>query len=111
MNRILFLAAAAATFAACHNRNEDQAGPAPSAADTTATVHVIDSTRTGPPGTAGRPGAATVTPDSVGIPDSAARVDTMPTSQSPTSVPQDTLGPRSGSTMTDTTKTDSTRSQ
>ena len=103
MNRILFLAAAAATIVACHNRTEDQAGPAPSAADTAATTHVIDSTRTGPPGTAGRPGAATVTPDSVGIPDSAARVDTVSTSPSPTSVPQDTLGPRSDSTMTDTT--------
>ena len=111
MNRILFLAAAAATIAACHNRNEDQAGPAPSAADTSATTHVIDSTRTGPPGTAGRPGNATVTPDSVGISDSVARVDTVPTSQSPTSVPQDTLGPRSDSTMSDTTRTDSTSSR
>lgn len=103
MKRILILAAAAA-IVACHNRTEDQAGPAPSAAaDTAVTTHVIDSTRTGPPGTAGRPGAATVTPDSVGIPDSAARVDTTMQSPSPTSVPQDTPGPRSDSTMTDTT--------
>ncbi|MFL5514794.1 MAG: hypothetical protein ACJ8DJ_01465 [Gemmatimonadales bacterium] len=107
MKQILFLAATAATIAACHNRNDDQAGPAPSAADTTTTVHVIDSTRTGPPGTAGRPGAATVTPDSVGIPDSAARVDTTMTSPSPTSAPQDTLGPRT----TDSTGTDSTSAQ
>jgi hypothetical protein len=103
MKQILFLAAAAATIAACHSRTEDQAGPAPSAADTTTTVHVIDSTRTGPPGTQGRPPEATVTPDSVGIPDSAARVDTMPTSPSPASIPQDTLGPRSDSTLTDST--------
>jgi hypothetical protein len=104
MKQILLLAAAAAAIAACHSRTEDQAGPAPSAAnDSTGVVHVIDSTRTGPPGTEGRPPAATVTPDSVGIPDSAARVDTIPTSPSPTSVPQDTLGPRSDSTLTDST--------
>ena len=103
MKKILILAATAATIAACHNRNDDQAGPAPSAADTSTTVHVIDSTRTGPPGTAGRPGDATVTPDSVGIPDSAARVDTTMTSPSPTSVPQDTLGPGPDSMQTDTT--------
>ena len=104
MKQILLVAAAAAAIAACHSRTEDQAGPAPSAAnDSAGVVHVIDSTRTGPPGTEGRPPAATVTPDSVGIPDSAARVDTIPTSPSPTSVPQDTLGPRSDSTLTDST--------
>ena len=103
MNRILLLAAAAGTIAACHNQTEDQAGPAPSAADTAITTHVIDSTRTGPPGTAGRPGAATGTPDSVGIPVRAARVDTVSTSPAPTAAPQDTLGPRSDSTITDTT--------
>ena len=104
MKQILLLAAAAATIAACHSRTEDQAGPAPNAAnDSTGVVHVIDSTRTGPPGTGGRPPAATVTPDSVGIPDSAARADTVSTSPPPTSVPQDTLGPGSDSTLTDST--------
>jgi hypothetical protein len=104
MKQILLLAATAAAIAACHSQNEDQAGPAPSAAnDSTGVVRVIDSTRTGPPGTQGRPPASTVTPDSVGIPDSAARADTISTSPSPTSVPQDTLGPRTDSLPTDST--------
>ena len=105
MKQILLLAAAVA-LAACHSSNPDQAGPAPAPASTTdsAVTHVIDSTRTGPPGTQGRSGQGTVTPDSVGIPDSAARVDTTMQSPGPTSAPQDTLGPQGlDSATTDTT--------
>jgi hypothetical protein len=103
MRKLLILAAAAAVSAACHNRNEDQAGAAPEQGrtDTAAVVHVIDSTRTGPPGEAGRPGNATVTPDSVpGLDSTAARQgvnDSTAASgdtSSMTSAPQDTLGPR-----------------
>jgi hypothetical protein len=102
MRKVLILAAAAAVSAACHNRNEDQTGAAPQQgqADTTAVVHVIDSTRTGPPGEAGRPGNATVTPDSVpGLDSAGARQGVTDSTganrdTSLTSIPQDTLGPR-----------------
>jgi hypothetical protein len=101
MRKLLMLAAVAAVSAACHNRNDDQVGAAPDqgAKDTTAVTHVIDSTRTGPPGEAGRPGNATITPDSVGLDSTAVnRGSTDTTSARPdtsmTSVPQDTLGPR-----------------
>ena len=66
----------AAVSLACHNRAEDEVGAAPEQTDTTAVTHVIDSTRTGPPGVGGRPGNATVTPDSVGA-------DSAVTSQEP----------------------------
>jgi hypothetical protein len=98
MNRLLIVAAAAASIAACHNRSEEQTGAAPRPADTTATTHVIDSTRTGPPGEAGRPGNATVTLDSVMHDTTAVQRDTTLPSQAPTSAPQDTLGPRPSST-------------
>src|SRR4051795_11860968 len=97
MRKLLILAAVAAVSAACHNRNEDQAGAAPDEGrtDTTAVTHVIDSTRTGPPGVAGRPGNATITPDSVGIDSTALRDSTTSNNgTSPVSTPQDTLGPR-----------------
>jgi hypothetical protein len=137
MRKLVFLVAAAALSAACHNRSDEEVGAAPDQgrADTAAVTHVIDSTRTGPPGMSGRPGNATVTPDSVGA-DSAAThgANGASTGQdtSLTSVPQDTLGPRnpnspaypsdtarsdtngmqgdSTGAMSDTTKTDTTSS-
>jgi len=110
MRKLLFLVAAAALSAACHNRSDEEVGAAPDQgqADTTNVTHVIDSTRTGPPGVGGRPGDATVTPDSVGV-DSAATQDgtdtttTMGQDTSLTSTPQDTLGPRDPNTGGDTT--------
>jgi type IV pilus biogenesis protein CpaD/CtpE len=97
MKKLLFVAAACAVTAACHNRANEETGAAPATArnDTTAITHVIDSTRTGPPGVAGRPGNATVTPDSVGIDSTAVRDSTARNNAaSPVSTPQDTLGPR-----------------
>ena len=79
-----------------------EVGAAPDQGDTTAVTHVIDSTRTGPPGVGGRPGNATVTPDSVGV-DSALTNQENPGTPGQTntdttgawsSTPQDTLGPR-----------------
>ena len=92
MSKLLILAAMAAVSLACHNRAEDEVGAAPEQTDTTAVTHVIDSTRTGPPGVGGRPGNATVTPDSVGV-DSAVTdqygTDTTATDTTWTSTPQD----------------------
>jgi hypothetical protein len=97
MRKLLLVAAGLALSTACHNRGDEQAGAAPAQGrtDTTAVTHVIDSTRTGPPGVGGRPGNATITPDSVGL-DSTAVRDSTAANQgvSPTSTPQDTLGPR-----------------
>ena len=97
MRKLLMLAAGVAVSAACHNRAGEETGAAPATGrnDTTAVTHVIDSTRTGPPGVAGRPGNATITPDSVGIDSTAVRDSTATnTGTSPVSTPQDTLGPR-----------------
>ena len=102
MSKVLILAAMAAVSLACHSRSEDEVGAAPDQGDTTAVTHVIDSTRTGPPGVGGRPGDATVTPDSVGV-DSALTNQENPGTPGQTnadttgawsSTPQDTLGPR-----------------
>ena len=109
MRKLLMLAAVAALSAACHNRSEEEVGAAPDQGqtDTTAVTHEIDSTRTGPPGVGGRPGNATVTPDSVGV--DSATIQTGDTSAmgqdtSLTSTPQDTLGPKdTGADSTDTT--------
>jgi hypothetical protein len=118
MKRILILAAVAATIAACHSQTEEQAGPAPARdtttagarmdttaaarGDTTNPTHAIDTTRTGPPGEAGRPGNATITKDSVLGDTTRVRPDTTmnPNNQA---APQDTLGPRN-SGQTDTTR-------
>jgi len=110
MRKLLFLVAVAALSAACHNRSDEEVGAAPDQgqADTTNVTHAIDSTRTGPPGVGGRPGDATVTPDSVGV-DSAMTqggtdtTTTMGQDTSLTSTPQDTLGPRDPNTGGDTT--------
>jgi hypothetical protein len=94
MRNALLLAAAVA-LAACASRTEDDAAAAPAPDDTTGVTHVIDSTRTGPPGVGGRHGAATVTPDSVLDDTTQVVPDTMSaTGDSPVSTPQDTLGPR-----------------
>ncbi len=100
MSKVLILAAMAAVSLACHNRAEDEVGAAPDQqGDTTAVTHVIDSTRTGPPGVGGRTGDGTVTPDSVGV-DSALTNQENPgtpgvtDTSTYTSTPQDTLGPR-----------------
>jgi hypothetical protein len=111
MRKLLILAAAAAVSAACHNRSEDEVGAAPDRGDTTAVTHAIDSTRTGPPGVGGRPGDATVTPDSVGV-DSATVQNKTGASDTTASTPQDTLGPRDpGAGALDSTFTDSTAVQ
>ena len=95
MKKMLILAAVAALSAACHNRSQDEVGAAPNRGDTTTAVtHAIDSTRTGPPGVGGRPGDATVTPDSVGVDSAAVQGNTNATDTTATSAPQDTLGPR-----------------
>ena len=114
MRKLLFLVAAAALSAACHNRSDEEVGAAPDQGrtDTTAVTHEIDSTRTGPPGVGGRPGNATVTPDSVGADSTMVQGGADTTSAvgqdtSMTSMPQDTLGPQntgdSTSMQTDTT--------
>ncbi|HYF38936.1 MAG TPA: hypothetical protein VD930_04540 [Gemmatimonadales bacterium] len=98
MRKLFFLVAMVAFSAACHNRSEEEVGAAPDEGqtDTTGVTHAIDSTRTGPPGMQGRPGNATVTPDSVGIDSAAVQGGdtTMDQDTGMTSVPQDTLGPR-----------------
>lgn len=96
MRKLFFIVAVAALSAACHNRSEDEVGAAPDEGqtDTTGVTHAIDSTRTGPPGMQGRPGEATVTPDSVGIDSAAVQGgDDTTTVDTTTSTPQDTLGP------------------
>jgi hypothetical protein len=125
----------AVVFAACHSRNEDQAGAAPARADTTAAradtmagrtdttgaradtmagrtdtavTHVVDPGRTGPPGVSGRPPTSNVGIDSLKVDTTKAVEDTLHgrPGQSPVSVPQDTLGPRTPSrTPTDTSGT------
>jgi hypothetical protein len=115
MRKLFFLVTAAALSAACHNRSEEDVGAAPAEGqtDTAGVTHAIDSTRTGPPGVQGRPGDATVTPDSVGIDSAAvqgADTTTMPDT-SMTSTPQDTLGPsdtREGTGDTTGMQTDTT---
>lgn len=91
--RHAYLLAAGVLLAACAGRSEDETAAAPAPDDTTGVTHVIDSTRTGPPGTGGRHGAATVTPDSVLDDTTGVARDTMPPGNSPVSQPQDTLGP------------------
>lgn len=109
MRKLLFLVAAAAISAACHNRSEEEVGAAPDEGrtDTTGVTHAIDSTRTGPPGVGGRPGNATVTADSVGIDSattpSATDTTSMGQDTSMTSAPQDTLGPQDSGVTGDTT--------
>jgi len=93
MRKLLILAAVTTLSAACHNRSADEVGAAPDQGDTTAVTHVIDSTRTGPPGVGGRPGDATVTPDSVGLDSATVQDTTSMVDTSLTSTPQDTLGP------------------
>ena len=100
MSKVLILAAMAAVSLACANRAEDEVGAAPDQGDTTAVTHAIDSTRTGPPGVGGRPGDATITPDSVGVDSALTNQENAGTPGTPdtagtwTSTPQDTLGPR-----------------
>jgi hypothetical protein len=112
MRKLFFLVTAAALSAACHNRSEEDVGAAPAEGqtDTTGVTHAIDSTRTGPPGMQGRPGNATVTPDSVGIDSAAVQgADTTTTPDTAmTSTPQDTLGPSEGTGDTTGMQTDTT---
>jgi hypothetical protein len=113
MRKLLILAAVTTLSAACHNRSENEVGAAPDQGDTTAVTHVIDSTRTGPPGVGGRPGDATVTPDSVGLDSATVQDTTSMVDTSLTSTPQDTLGPGDPTTgQRDSTATsDSTGAQ
>jgi len=92
MKRAAILAAAM-IIAACHSRTEDETGATPDTDRDAPVTHAIDTTRTGPPGTAGRPSDATVTLDSV-TSDTVAVGDSAAWSPSVTSTPQDTLGPR-----------------
>src|SRR3990172_8126021 len=60
--RILWILAAAATFAACHNRSEDEMGAAPDRADSTAVHSGYDTTMAQPtpaPSTSGYDKAST----------------------------------------------------
>jgi hypothetical protein len=109
MRRAIILAAAM-IIAACQGRNEAEVGPAPESDPDAPTTHAIDTTRTGPPGTGGRPSDATVTMDSV-------TTDTTTTTPADsaggitpgaTSTPQDTLGPSNLDTTTSATGTDTT---
>jgi len=104
MKRLIILAVAA-SLVGCHSRSNEAAGAAPDRGDTTAT-HVVDPHRTGPPGTAGRPGGATVGVDSLGVDGTNARVDTSAAraAKARRSIPQDTLGPSN----IDTTRADTT---
>jgi len=118
MRKLFFLVTAAALSAACHNRSEEDVGAAPAEGrtDTNGVTHAIDSTRTGPPGVQGRPGDATITPDSVGIDSAAVQGGdtTTMTDTTMTSTPQDTLGPSdTGQNTGDTTsmQTDTTTMQ
>jgi hypothetical protein len=114
MRKLFFLVAAAALSAACHNRSDEEVGAAPDQGrtDTTAVTHQIDSTRTGPPGVGGRPGNATVTPDSVNMDTTATQGGMDSTSMgqdtSMTAMPQDTLGPRDTGADTSSMQTDTT---
>ena len=123
MRKLFFLVAAAALSAACHNRSDEEVGAAPDQGrtDTTAVTHAIDSTRTGPPGVGGRPGNATITPDSVGVDSTATQGATDSSSMGAmdstsmgqdtsgmTSTPQDTLAPRNSSADTSSMRSDST---
>jgi hypothetical protein len=110
MRKLLILAAAAAVSAACHNRNQDEVGAAPDRGDTTAVTHAIDSTRTGPPGVGGRPGNATITPDSVGVDSANVQNSAGATDTTVTSTPQDTLGPRNPNSQAYPSDTSSTQS-
>jgi hypothetical protein len=105
MKTLLMLAAVAALSAACASRSEEEVGAAPDEGqvDTTAVTHQIDSTRTGPPGVGGRPGEATVTPDSVGIDTAVTDTTAMEQDTTLTATPQDTLGPTDEKAATDTT--------
>jgi len=97
-------AAMLAAAVACHNRSSEETGPAPAAQDTSNVTRQVDPNRTGPPGTGGRPGNGTITPDSLGVDSTRVRVDTAQAGPpAGAAVPQDTLGPR----RTDSTSTDS----
>ena len=110
---LLVVAGSLAGVAACHNRSDDQAGAAPDRGDTTAVTREIDPERTGPPGTGGRPSGHEITPDSTAVDSTGVPTDTTDMrsqSTSPTSTPQDTLGPRStsGAGVSDSMMHDST---
>lgn len=121
MKRLIILAVAA-SLAGCHSANNEAVGAAPDRGDTTATptTKVVDPHRTGPPGTQGRPGGATINVDSVSQDTSAVQVDTaapggMENAKENRSIPQDTLGPSnldslSGGAGSDTTSYDTTSS-
>jgi hypothetical protein len=116
MRKLFFLVAAAALSAACHNRSDEEVGAAPDQGrtDTTAVTHEIDSTRTGPPGVGGRPGNATVNPDSVGADSTmqtGADSGSMGQDTSMTAMPQDTLGPRNTGTDSTSMQSDTTSMQ
>jgi hypothetical protein len=96
--RYLLMLAAAATFAACHNRSEDEVGAAPDRGDTTA-VTATDTTSVPTDSTMGqRPGAS----DSSFVQDTSSTTTTgVDSTNGPTSqgnAPTDTLSQPSGDT-------------
>lgn len=123
MKRIITLAVAA-SLAGCASSNNEAAGAAPAPGDTTlaadtATTQVVDPNRTGPPGTQGRPGNATINVDSVTQDTSAVQVDSaashrVENATENRSIPQDTLGPSNldslGGASQDSTSYDTTSS-
>jgi hypothetical protein len=95
--RYLLMLAAAATFAACHNRSEDEVGAAPDRGDTTA-VTATDTTSVPTDSTMGqRPGAS----DSSFVQDTTSTTTGVDSTNGPTSqgnAPTDTLSQPSGDT-------------
>jgi len=105
MKRLIILAVAA-SLAGCHSRTDDSVGAAPDQGDTTATTRTVDPERTGPPGTQGRPSGAEINVDSVTADSGEMRVHVDTTTDSlkaHRSIPQDTLGPSTLDSLSDTT--------
>jgi hypothetical protein len=109
MRKLLILGAGLA-FAACSHKGEETGAAPDRGRDTTAVTHAIDSTRTGPPGVAGRPPGSTVTPDSAGVPSQAPRDSTLPGAARDTGqvAPQDTSAPGGPGQVRDSVHADTT---
>jgi hypothetical protein len=118
MRKLLLLSAGLALAACTHKGEETGAAPdrgrdttAVTQGDTTAITYAIDSTRTGPPGVAGRPPGSTVTPDSAGVPSQAPRDTTLPGAARDTGqqvAPQDTSAPGGPGQVRDSVRADTT---
>jgi hypothetical protein len=117
MRKLLVLAAAAAVSAACHNRNDDQAGAAPAQGrtDTTAVTHVLDSTaarqRTTDSTAVGQDSSLTSTPpDTLGpLSPGAGAIDTAGVRSDTTAGPSSTAVPIDTAASDTTTASDTTK--